>query len=546
LIRIAYMLAICLFTAVAWADGCYMPQQAVLKIPEIPAQRAIVSWKDGTETLLIASALDSESQKLGWVIPLPSVPETIDKASPGVLKTLSSCLQPEITHDLYPSVFMSIIVVALATLITAMVLFWKCSLVEILTVLLILFVLSSGLFPAISTAGPTRTTIGGAIEIEMTASVGAYDIAILRSKSVDGLKEWLGGNGFAALPAAAEITVANYIREGWVFAAVVLTRDEAGANAPHPIKIAFKVKEPVYPMRLTAVAGGNTELELFVIADKRASTGLLKTAFCDAFDAVLLTNQYTAYETEKVYSGRSTGLKLGHAALCDMMWPGCVITKLSGTIGSDKMADDIRFLWKPFKAYRPHLYTMKGAKSAVFLILLWGIGGVFLVSMILFKKRIREAHGFWPVFRKVIFPSSAAVVMMAAVFYMAVPKLEAAEFQVNHRRFGPRWLMSSFVMHLRENPSLLSGSEQEIANRLLGYQTAKSARSDAHGKRPMPSNRLTGGTLQVEDSPGNFTVTRQGDNVILRVYDTVGRAVTNSWPATPRVPLPPKAQEATP
>ena len=56
------------------ADGCYIPERAVRKIPEIAAQQAILSWKDGVETLVISSALDSESQKLGWIIPVPSAP----------------------------------------------------------------------------------------------------------------------------------------------------------------------------------------------------------------------------------------------------------------------------------------------------------------------------------------------------------------------------------------------------------------------------------------------------------------------------------------
>jgi hypothetical protein len=53
------------FATAAFGDGVYIPERAVRKIPEIPAQRAVLSWRDGQETLLISSALDSESQKLG-------------------------------------------------------------------------------------------------------------------------------------------------------------------------------------------------------------------------------------------------------------------------------------------------------------------------------------------------------------------------------------------------------------------------------------------------------------------------------------------------
>jgi len=47
---------------------------------------------------------------------------------------------------------------------------------------------------------------------------------------------------------------------------------------------------------------------------------------------------------------------------------------------------------------------MQGAKSAVILILLWGTGGVFLVSMILFRRRMKGRYGFRTVLLKVIFP----------------------------------------------------------------------------------------------------------------------------------------------
>ncbi len=59
---------------------------------------------------------------------------------------------------------------------------------------------------------------------------------------------------------------------------------------------------------------------------------------------------------------------------------------------------------EPFKTYMPHLYTMQGAKSAVILILLWGTGGVFLVSMILFRRRMKGRYGFRTILLKVIFP----------------------------------------------------------------------------------------------------------------------------------------------
>ena len=70
-LRFLGVVAMLLSASVALADGCYIPKRAVRKFPEIPAQRAVLSWAHGVETLVISSALDSEAQKLGWIIPIP-------------------------------------------------------------------------------------------------------------------------------------------------------------------------------------------------------------------------------------------------------------------------------------------------------------------------------------------------------------------------------------------------------------------------------------------------------------------------------------------
>ena len=138
------VIAILLWTSVAWGDGCYIPEQAVRKLPKITDQYALLSWKAGVETLIISSALDSEAQKLGWIIPVPSVPETIEKATPGTLKTLDfCCLQPLITHDLWRELRATIVAVLLGNLLAAVSLFKPRQFGCVLALLLFLFFLRS-------------------------------------------------------------------------------------------------------------------------------------------------------------------------------------------------------------------------------------------------------------------------------------------------------------------------------------------------------------------------------------------------------------------
>jgi len=67
-----------LWCGAAAADGKYFPEMAFAESPEMPAQRALVRFKDGRETLIIEAAVNSESKGLGWVIPLPAVPDRIE------------------------------------------------------------------------------------------------------------------------------------------------------------------------------------------------------------------------------------------------------------------------------------------------------------------------------------------------------------------------------------------------------------------------------------------------------------------------------------
>ena len=81
----------------SYADGVYIPP-ARKKIPNIPVQRALIKYHEGTEALIIESTLDGEGGDYGWIIPVPNPPKKFDKISPGLLKTLSLQIQPKIHH----------------------------------------------------------------------------------------------------------------------------------------------------------------------------------------------------------------------------------------------------------------------------------------------------------------------------------------------------------------------------------------------------------------------------------------------------------------
>ena len=481
------------------------------KLPAIPAQRALLSWKDGVETLVIASALDSEAEKLGWIIPVPAVPEIIEKQTPGGLKTLNLAIQPDIVHDLWLETQATIVLVVLANLILATALFRPERLPFLLCVLAILFVFFGLFVPALGRAGSGGTSRLGKATVEKSVRVGSYDVNILRPSQLGDLNAWLDENGFTSLPSSAAETVADYAAKGWVFAAIRLTRSEAGANVPHPIKMVFRCSEAVYPMRLTAMAGASPDLELFVVADQRAACNLLLTEFCDRF--VSRDNSDLGYRQNGTHlSGVYIGRYIAHEGITNLMWDNCVLTKLAGKVSPAGMSQDIRLKWKPFTPHLMRLFTARGARSLC-LMLFVGIAGVWLFgSMVACCKRIKGPLGLRWYWGKVLLPAVVLVATGVGTVYALLPKVDAAEVQ------PARWwyrdglhLRADIGDLLKKDPDLLSKSEEIIANTVLN-----TLRDSIKGWRGAVDE------VQIEDSPGNFTVEKRDGKTVIRLHSLRG------------------------
>jgi hypothetical protein len=502
----------------ALADGIYIPQRAVPKIPEIPAQRAALAWKDGTETLLISSSLDSPSQSLGWIIPLPAVPSEIEKTTPGALKTLDFCIQPRITFDLSRELIEAIVVCFVVCLAIGTLLFRRQEFTKVMIIYMILIIYGGIMLPAIGSSGSSSANTAGKIIVESSTMVGSYDIKILRAEKTGDLQSWLDENEFAALPPAAEKTITDYISQGWVFAAIRLTRAESGLGSPHPIKLVFKSLEPVYPMRLTALAGGSPKLEIFVFADSRATCNLLEMEFCDRFSKKQLSNTSDT-ERPAYFEGDNTDLKIGHAALCEMMWNGCVLTKLSGDVTAESMTDDIRLRWQPFSAYQHHYYTSKGAWQIVWTVFIWMSGAWLLITMILWRKRIRQSGGTRSYLTRVLLPPIAVFALCGWILHANLPRIDDADVHII--RYSPGYwyrLVGDLEGHIKNNPEILQKSELEIGEYLSSCVNKTNITDD------IKPNRLSGGKILVEDSPGNFTVEKQGRELLISVYYASGDA----------------------
>ena len=79
------------------ADGKYWPERAIAAEPSIPLQRALITYRDGSETLIVESTFDSPSPPSGGSSPCPANPpnsKSPTRASSGPSTSVSSPPSP--------------------------------------------------------------------------------------------------------------------------------------------------------------------------------------------------------------------------------------------------------------------------------------------------------------------------------------------------------------------------------------------------------------------------------------------------------------------
>jgi hypothetical protein len=492
----------------SWADGCYVPESATLKMPEITAQRAVLRWKDGAEALLISSALNAEAQKLGWIIPVPASPSKIEKADPGGLKTLAMLTQPKIIHDLSQVRRLAIAGLVVLVVITATAVFRPDRLLDLLQVLGLLVVL--GLlfpFPFLASLGRPSVTAGRRAIVEKTARVGSYDVSILHPATFEELATWLADQGYVRLPATGSPTVTDYIKRGWAFAAIRLVRDDIGDNAPHPIRIEFAARDPVYPLRLTALAGSNVSLELYVVADSRANIAGLPVRFCDRFES-----------DRRGYRGATTGVRIGHPEITALMWPGCVVTKATAKLTPASMRDDLKIGPANFAPCRERRFSPQGARSVSTMAFAVCFGMFLTGSMIGWRERLKEGGATVRYLRARCLPALVVSAGIGALAYAVIPKVPSERLIVGPpSRKHVVVTLNLLEQVVTNNPGLLDLDPTQMGVAVLNKINERYPPE----QRPI-INPYTGAEMTIESTPGNLTLEKAGDKMRARLYDFDG------------------------
>jgi hypothetical protein len=217
----ACFLSLLLFGAVLYGDGCFVWKKGADL--EEPTQRAIIYWQDGKEVLIVQVKYAGAAEDFAWIVPLPGRPK---------VDVIDADKSPFEELSLYTQLRRR----------------WG--------------------YRGKAAADEEAVTV---LERKV---VGVYDVAVLAASDPDALNKWLNDNGYA-FPQERKDVLEHYTRKGWVYVAMRIDRKALESDEVkklktgqlQPIRFRFAAKEMVYPLKISSVNSGQTEVLLYLLAD---------------------------------------------------------------------------------------------------------------------------------------------------------------------------------------------------------------------------------------------------------------------------------------
>jgi hypothetical protein len=331
-------------TDAAFADGKFFRRLEVADEPGITAQRAVVAFKDGVETLIVQSDIDGAGESFGWLLPLPAEPTSIEPCQPMTLNALTSIVRPEFGKP-KTQLMKLCLGLMLLTIVACMdhvhckkhnhergilwSVFATCSLVVIFLLLMV--------------TSLSKQALVGNVEVIQTTKAGLYDVSIIKANEAAAVTEWLTPNGFACPPSAKPV-IDDYIKDNWCFLAAKVSPEATGEVTHHPLRVAFPTSQPVYPLRLTGSDGAPILLDLFVIAEQRAAGAGMKMWVCERMGPHREYRRFEKYSRTHppIYKAKTfLSPPIGLEGVSDLMWSNCTLTRLRGRLSPADMKSDL-------------------------------------------------------------------------------------------------------------------------------------------------------------------------------------------------------------
>jgi len=518
--RIWIWLLVFALPGLAWGDGMVLPTRAFPAAVTIPDQQALIYYTKGTERLVVETRFTGAGTNFAWVVPLPHQP-VVEAATTGLFPTLQYLFAPEIKNDM-PAFWLRIAgaVIWLGLFLRFCREDGQFSFVRFLLMVWLGLIVAGLMLPTLSAGARKGMAAGDAdntVEVLDRQVAGVFETTTVASQDPLALSAWLQSNGFALASNTVPV-IADYVREGWVFVAAKVRRELAGTatNTPQPLSFTFKTDRPVYPMRLTGAnnengAGeGSLRVALYVFGPGRAAAAHFKMERCVQPDYPVPPEggYYWGWDRRGLDHQH---LHVVHPLLRQWVAGAPVATQLTATLSTEDMRQDVWLDWQPFAEFHQRYHSPGDARNiALNLAALIFVPGLMLIWVVQFTQ---EGNGFR--FWKALAGWLVICLAVAGVIYVGLPKIPVRL----ERGAGSTTFTSlrTLANSLQEDKPVTAAEIRFRAKELL------SRSEDAEGY-PDFQNHLLGGPIREEDSPGNFTLRENGEDLEFVGYDAAGAA----------------------
>lgn len=318
-------------------------------------QRAVLSYHNSWENLVIQPAYSGPPKEFGWIIPVPSFPQLVNlkanKLTSFLYRIEREC-RPEIYHASFiilwgvSIVFLIVFLYDILCILshyckflfsTRPSIFPSSSLARLLS---LAFVFGCCVFPAIfarsMSFGGSASSIDQ-VHVYLDQTFEDYRVRIISSSADSALTDWLNENSFSYSPKDVD-TFSHYNKNGFYYLAIKLSPNSEVSNRSSltsllpPISFSFPASEPFYPFRLTSTGSGPVEVDLFAISN----FPLLSSS----------TELVSSKESGNVYFNHDLALFYGlpeNISLAGLGSQAMFLTKHHGVYPEEKMTPDFTF-----------------------------------------------------------------------------------------------------------------------------------------------------------------------------------------------------------
>ncbi|MFC1805046.1 DUF2330 domain-containing protein [Candidatus Omnitrophota bacterium] len=202
-----------------FADGCFIVRDPFMEELGSPAQKAVIVYDGIKEELILYvdyRSYKKEIEDFAWVIPVPGYPE-VKKSEERIFTELARYTETKVSESL----------------------------------------MRGGAFYGFNAIREQAVTVWE------RKRVGAYDISILSSDDPEALFNWLIKNGYKVSEKMQEV-FQHYIEKKWYFIAAKVSPGGAKEGTLHPLRLIFESKEMIYPMKMTSINSGRTDVILYI------------------------------------------------------------------------------------------------------------------------------------------------------------------------------------------------------------------------------------------------------------------------------------------